>query len=273
VKTPRAAKALTLALGAATLGLAASTAYLAKEVKAVRAGNAAGIAEPIPVPADPAVRPSLDDTPALSSAPAPLPATPDVPASATAPDEARAAILRSQLDEFSDPQRRAARVADLRRALEPVVSQMAQPAGLAAHEAEQLLDFMAESTVRNQQRAAQCRLTPGCDLRAMQRVEAGAELREMERVVGSDVVQRIEAAEARQRISAFGAALPADQQLPESAVTALATALAEEWRREVNAPQVGMDSSGRLQARAAAVLTAEQLALFRPRIAAMLARD
>lgn len=188
-------------------------------------------------------------------------------------DDAQKSRLRNQLDELADPVLRAERVVDMRAAISPMIAGMAQSADLQPHESERLLDFMAESMVRGQQRVAECRLTPGCDMRTDSRARARAEIQEFEQAVGADVVARIETSESLQRVKAFGSTLPEEQTLSDAATSGLATAFAAERRRWIETTEPESTLHQRMRERAATVLTAEQLALFSQKQHEMFAFD
>jgi hypothetical protein len=263
-------KRLALGLGLASLALAASTLYLARALEIERTKGAAALSGHAPV-ASPAT-----DAAATPSTATIAPATQDPPAAPhTAPGtvDPQAAALQERLDEFGNPAIRASRVADMKAALASTMSRMAQELQLQPHESARLLDFMAESVVRNQQLATQCRLKPDCDLRSAQQAQARSDLEELERAVGRDVVRRIESLDASERIRSFSSGLPENQALSDATITQLATALAEERRRGLQGSEPADVLQRRLHEHAARLLTAEQLAAFTGQQDAMLSID
>lgn len=264
-----------MAFALSTLVLAGTTFYLANELSRIRTRSARNPVAAQPIAAEAT---TIAQTPAAPVADAYAIAPPDTstqdvrtqPATSQA-EAARTTRLRTRLDELNDPVARARQVAELRAAM-AASSKELQLAHLQPHEVERLLDHMAESMVRDRQRVAECNLTPGCDPRAGREQRMRDEVREMEQAVGVDVVARMNHHDAKLRIREFNDALPATAKLPDATVDALAAALAEERRRSIDEDDPA-PSRRRAQDRAAALLTPEQMEIFRTRQARLLAWD
>lgn len=134
---------------------------------------------------------------------------------------------------------------------------------LDPQESEQLLHFMAESSVHMQQLVLECQSTPGCDARALQQKEGESLMREVERMLGPYKLQRMKAYEEISRVRSFRSQLPVDHGMSDAAITELGEALAEERRRPAVSNESDSAFNQRIYDRAARFLNAEQLESFR----------
>jgi len=264
-----------VAFALSSLVLAGTTLYLASELFRIRARTEAHAA------ARPAAgeATTIAQTPAVPRENASAIAPPDTSAqevrmqpATSGAEAARVSRLRDRLDELNDPAARARQVAELRTAMAVSVKDSLQLAQLQPNEVELLLDHMAESMVRDRQRMAECNLTPGCDPQADREKRLRDGLHEMEQAVGVDVVARMNHQDAKLRVAEFNDALPPGAKLSDATVDALATALAEERRRLIDEDDPA-PARQRAQDRAAALLTPEQMEIFRTRQARLLALD
>src|SRR5690606_35591385 len=134
---------------------------------------------------------------------------------------------------------------------------VAKDANLTPYNEERLLDFLAESTVRGQHQAVQCRLTPGCDLRSNARSLARKEYEQFEQVMGEDVMRRVDAASARHRVIEFSALQQEGQSLSEASPHAMVTTFAAQRRDWITSSEPAAIFDQRLHARVAEILTEE----------------
>lgn len=246
--------AVTLAL--ASIALAGLTAYLAEALELERTRNARATT------ALPAPSLSAPSQPVAPETPARIAGNPAAEASLEPPDQrsTQADALRTELN---DPVLRARRVADIREAMVQTMVEMAPLVPLQPQEAERLLDVMAESMVADRQRRAECRLTPRCDPDANRWQLARDQMQEIERAAGVDVVARLNRYEGQLKVREFDRSLPVAARLSDIAAADLAHAFAEERRLAMEGDAPPVNFAQVMDARAASLLTAEQLELFR----------
>lgn len=245
----------TALLAITSLGLAASTAYLALELHAARRGSVARISAPEPAPSAAAKEARAV---ALSSAAAPT----SVAASASVQESvsrnaemiaasraARAASDAHTRAMLADPDKRAKALRDMRKNTERDLPRLAQLLELSEDENSRLLDMLAEHNMRIVEAFSRCALNPPCDAMAVSAAQTQISRRELVELLGADKAQRLEDYrenfQERNTVARFRGDLPDALRLSDAQADKLADVLGEERRLMVKEwEQSGTSYSG-----------------------------
>lgn len=293
-------KRVNLILAAATLGLAGASLHFARATNLLRSQNdAKAVAAGREQPAQPALTPAADvagNQPGTTAAEASK-----TPAGNKNPDQAALALARHRLDELLNPQTRAQRLKELADMFSGDMASVAPHIGMTADELQRYSEQRAEQVLRWQQRLQECLLDPACDAAALRSTRQAEAKQEETAMLGPERSARLKTFQAafyeRNLVQALQKTLPAGAALPPAQAEKLALALAEETQKfDANAQRFGQkvfkyvsgnavevrsaahegtpeqyrqkqESAARhqqlLHARAASLLTTQQLAEFR----------
>ena len=228
------------------LGLAATTAYLAYELRAARqelAGlrgserDAARAAPAMTATATKNLAPAVQATPAAAmSLPANDSSSPRDATRAQSEAAMRAATLarnawvRTWLD---DPEKRAKVLSDSRKNHEREVPR--QLLDLDDDEYNRLLDTLAAIDLRYAEAMYRCNIDPACDVQTVISNQMQANKRELNAQIGADEAQRLENYRdnfmERNSVATFRSGLPDSMHMTDAQAEKLSDALGDERRR------------------------------------------
>jgi hypothetical protein len=197
---------------------------------------------------------------------------------------------------LEDPERRRGMLIETRMSLRNGYPRLAQTIGLSSEEADRLFTLLALQQIDAQEKYARCTIDATCDVRNGAYFQQDLRAREIADLLGADRQQQFESYKntlmERESVTHLRTRLSDASRLPDGAAEALVAALADERQRihqEAAARGVGMNGYGtgigvvfsasdaptpeaqlesaqansqRMRARAAEVLTAEQLRAF-----------